>query len=252
MTTDPSISPEVVPEISSISVEEAIRSSSTEVLMAAAADPSLNEDLALTLLKRSDLPGDVLDRLSKNASAMKSRKVKLALVEHPKTPRHISLPTIRHLFTFDLMHVALTPAVPADVKAVADETLCNRMETISSGERLTLAHRASGRVAAELLSDSDSRVIHAAMENARLTEAQVVKAVMATSASAVFVQAACHHAKWSLRREIRIALLRSQHTPLARAVEFARSLPPALVREVLHGSRLPANIKEHLFKSLNA
>ena len=84
MTTDPSISPEVVPEISSISVEEAIRSSSTEVLMAAAADPSLNEDLALTLLKRSDLPGDVLDRLSKNASAMKSRKVKLALVEHPK------------------------------------------------------------------------------------------------------------------------------------------------------------------------
>ena len=200
----------------------------------------------------TDLPGDALERLSKNAAAMKSRKVKLALVEHPKTPRHVSLPMVRHLFTFDLMHVALTPAVPADVKAVADETLCNRMETITSGEKLTLAHRASGRVAAELLSDSESRVVHAAMENPRLIEAQVIKAVMATDASAVFVQAVCHHTKWSLRREVRIALLRSQHTPLARALEFVRSLPAALVKEILHGSRLPINIKEHLLKSLNA
>ena len=252
MSTDPSISPEVVQGSPNVPVEEAIHSSSAEILATAAAHSSLNEDLALTLLKRSDLPGDVLERLSKNASAMKSRKVKLALVEHPKTPRHVSLPMVRHLFTFDLTHVALTPAVPADVKAVADETLCNRMETITSGERLTLAHRASGRVAAELLSDSESRVIQAALENSRLTEAYVIKAVMATDASAAFVHVVCHHAKWSLRREVRIALLRNQHTPLARALEFARTLPAALVKEVLHGSRLPVNVKENLLKSLNA
>ena len=252
MSTDSSITSEVSPVISNVPIEEAIRSNSAEVLIGAAANPSLSEDLALTLLKRMDLPGEVLERLGKNTSAMKSRKVKLALVEHPKTPRHISLPTARHLFTFDLMHVTLTPAVPADVKAVADGTLCNRMETITSGEKLTLAHRASGRVAAELLADSEPRVIHAAMENPRLTEAQVIKALMSTNASPVFVQAICHHTKWSLRREVRVALLRSQHTPLARALEFVRSLPAALVKEVLHGSRLPANIKENLLKSLNS
>src|SRR6185312_8584420 len=103
----------------------------------------------------------------KNSAAMKSRKVKLALVEHPKTPRHASLPMVRHLFTFDLMRIALTPAVPADVKTAADGALCNRAETIASGERLTLAHRASGRVAAELLSDSEPRVVHSALENSR-------------------------------------------------------------------------------------
>jgi len=250
MSNDLSISPEV-PEISSIPVEEAIRSNSPEVLAAAVSSPSLNEDLTLTLLKRTDLPGDVLERLSKNSVVMKSRKVKLALVEHPKMPRRVSLPMVRHLFTFDLMHVTLRPVVPADVKAVAEETLCNRMETISAGEKLTLAHRASGRVAAELLFDTETRVVHAALENSRLTEAQVVKAVMATGASAIFIDAVCHHAKWSLRREVRIALLRSQHTPLARALEFARSLPAALVKDILHGSRLPANVKEHLLKSIN-
>ena len=34
------------------------------------------------------------------------------------------------------MRVALAPAVPADVKVVADETLINRLETIQSGEIL--------------------------------------------------------------------------------------------------------------------
>src|SRR5690349_25179970 len=124
MSNDPSISHEVAADISNLPVEQAIHSSAIEVLVNAASHTSLNEDLALTLLKRTDLPGDALERLSKNAAAMKSRKVKLALVEHPKTPRHVSLPLVRHLFTFDLMQVALTPDVPADVKAVDAETIC--------------------------------------------------------------------------------------------------------------------------------
>jgi hypothetical protein len=41
-------------------------------------------------------------------------------------------------------------------------------------------------------------------------------------------------------------LLRSPHTPLARALEFARNLPPPLLRDVLHTSRLPEKIKTYL------
>ena len=252
MSNSQSSSPEVVPpEIPDPRLEEAIHSTSPEVLAAAASNAALNEGLALTLLKRGDLLGEVLERLSKNSAAMKSRKVKLALVEHPKTPRHVSLPMVRHLFTFDLMRIALTPAVPSDVKTAADAALCNRAETIASGERLTLAHRASGRVAAELLSDSEPRVVHAALENPRITEGHIVKAVMRSDATPVLVHAVCQHVKWSLRREVRIALLRNQHTPMARAFDFARSLPVAVVRDILHGSHLPANIKEYLLKGLN-
>ena len=232
--------------------EEAIQSDAHDVLIAAASNQALNEDLALNLLKRADLPTDVLEQLSKNATVMKSRKVKLALVEHPKTPRQVSLPMVRHLFTFDLVQLALTPTAPADVKTAADMTLCNRVETIPSGERLSLAHRASGRVAAELLMDDETRVVHAALENSRLTEAYVVKTVMRSDAKANLIHAICHHTKWSLRREVRVALLRNQHTPMARALEFARSLPSALAREILHGSHLPTNIKEYLLKMLSS
>jgi hypothetical protein len=213
---------------------------------ASAANTGLSEDAALALLRRPDLPADVLERLGKNSNVLKHRKVKLALVEHPKTPRHVSLPLVRQLYTFDLMQVALTPVVPADVKLAAEEALCNRMETISSGEKLTLAHRASGRVARELLLDRDSRVMQTALQNARLTEALIVRALMRPEATVAFVEAVSHHGKWSLRREVRVALLRNEKTPMARAVEFARGMPAVQVKEILQGSRLPGNVKSCL------
>jgi hypothetical protein len=213
-------------------------------------DASLTEDAALSLLKRADIDPEILDQLSKIGELLKHRKVKLALVEHPKTPRHVSLPLIRQLYTFDLMQVALTPVVPADVKRSADETLCNRLDTICSGERLTLAHRGSGRIAEALLSDAESRVMQAALHNARLTESSIVRALARPESTTAFVDAVAHHPSWSLRREVRITLLRNAKTPPALALEFARALPLTLVREILHSSRLPATVKEYLLAEI--
>ena len=122
-------------------------------LLHTAAAPDLTEDLALALLKRADLPPEVLEQLAKNANALKGRKVKIALASHPHTPRHVSVPLARQFYIFDLMKVALSPSVPADVKVAVDDVLISRLKTITIGERLTLARRASGRVAAALLLD---------------------------------------------------------------------------------------------------
>jgi len=204
----------------------------------------------LALLKRPDLAPEIFEQFGKNSGFLKNRKVKLALVEHPRTPRHVSLPLVRTLFTFDLRQVALTPTTPADVKIAAEEALCNRLESISSGERLSLARRASPRVAGALLHDKEPRIIHAALENSRLTEAAIVKAVLRPDAPVALVEAVSHHAEWSRRREVRVALLRNQKTPMACAIEFARSLPPRELREILQRSRLPANIKTYLLNDL--
>ncbi len=229
-----------------VSLPEAVHSASPEILISTASDPALTEDLALVLLKRSDMPAQALGQLSKNGSLMKSRKVKRALIEHSRTPRHVSIPMVRHLFTFDLMRVALTPVVPADIKMAAEESLINRLERLTQGERFSLAHRASGRVAAELLRDPELRVIRAALENSRMTEAAIIAALLRHDASADLVAAVCDDSRWSARREIRVALLRNEATPLDRALEFAQSLPTVLVREILQDSRLPAAAKERL------
>ncbi|MGB8722188.1 MAG: hypothetical protein WCD15_05445 [Terriglobales bacterium] len=251
------------------------------VLLRTAADPALTEDLALALLKHADLPPEVLEQLAKNAHALKSRKVKIALASHPHTPRHVSVPLARQFYTFDLMKVALSPGVPADVKVAVDDVLISRLKAVTVGERLTLARRASGRVAAALLLDVETRdgtiitgkikdgkikdgkmiaakinhaeavarqtrVMQTALENPRLTEALVIKSVLRPAASAALVHAVARHAKWSPRREVRAALLRTAHLSLARALEFSREIPAGPLQELLASSRLPAKIKDQL------
>ena len=257
------------------------------VLLRTAADPALTEDLALALLKHADLPPEVLEQLAKNAHALKSRKVKIALASHPHTPRHVSVPLARQFYTFDLMKVALSPGVPADVKVAVDDVLISRLKAVTVGERLTLARRASGRVAAALLLDVETRdgtiitgkikdgkikdgkmiaakinhaeavarqtrVMQTALENPRLTEALVINSVLRPAASAALVQAVARHAKWSPRREVRAALLRTAHLSLARALEFSRETPAGRLQELLASSRLPTKIKDHLLRERSA
>ena len=208
----------------------------------------LTEDLALAQLKNRDLSQQDVEEISRNVGGMKSRKVRLALAAHPHTPRRIALRVIRELYTFELMQFALNPLAAADLRRVGDELLLSRIASITLGERISLARRSSELVAGALLLDKETPVWKAALENPRLTETAVVKALQRSSAVPAFVEALSHQAKWSVRPEIRIALLRNAHTPLARALEFARGLPPSQLRDILHTSRLPEKIKYYLLK----
>jgi len=220
--------------------------SSFELAKPTIPDPESSEDVILAWLQRADLLASEIEQLIKQCGAINSRRIRLATVTHPRTPRHISLPLLRQLFTFDLMGIALAPMVAADLKHAAEDVLIQRIESISAGERLTLARRASGRVAASLLIDSDSRVMRAALDNARLTEVLVTKAIQNPRVTSSFVEAVCCHGKWSVRQEVRIVLLGCEKTPLARTLAFARELPASLVRDVLHASKLPPGTKRYL------
>ncbi len=210
----------------------------------------LTEDLALSLLKNADLPVADIEQISAHAGAMKSRKVRIALAAHVHTPRRIALRIVRELYTGDLLRFSLQPSVTADLKRVADELLVARVASITLGERIALARRSSTMVAGALLLDKEAQVWKTALENPRLTEAAIVKALQRATSSATLVQAVCRHPKWSLRHEIRIALLRNAHTPMARALDFARPVPPPILRDVLHASHLPEKVKEYLRKEL--
>jgi hypothetical protein len=71
-------------------LERLVHDTSPEIMIAAAGDPRLTEDLALALLNHRDLPREALEALHKNGPLMQQRKVRLAVVMHPRTPRHPS------------------------------------------------------------------------------------------------------------------------------------------------------------------
>jgi hypothetical protein len=231
-----------------LSSQRAANDSDKEFLCAIASSAALNEDLALTFLKRRDLPHQALEALAKNGRALKSRKVKSAVVEHPRTPRHVSLPLMRHMYTFELMQITLLPGVAADLKLAIEDVLVSRLATLAAGERLTLAKRGSGRVAAALLQDSDKRVVEAGLNNPYLTEVLVTKALLQAKASELLALHICHHAKWSTRKDVQLAALRNEFTPFASAIRFAEKLPSSLLRDIFKQSALPDKIKTYLLE----
>ena len=224
-------------------LEELVHDSSPEILTAVAADPRLTEDLALALLNHRDLPREALETLSKNGQLARLRKVRLAIVMHPRTPRHVSVPTIRHLHTFELMQVALLPAVPPDVKRAAEEVLIGKLANISSGERSTLARRSSGRVAAALLLDKEERIMQAALANPQMTELFIVRALKAEHGTELLAPAVSRHQKWSYRNDVKAALLGNKNTPSARLIQLAGELPINLIKDVLRNGRLSAQAR---------
>ena len=207
---------------------------------------ALTEDLALALLKHSEVAPEIILNIVKNSDVMKSRKVRLAVAAHPRTARRLSLRLIRESYTGDLARFALLPAVAADLKKAAAELLLTRLPSITLGERISLARRSPGKVAAALLLDKELRVWQAALENPRLTEASIVKVLHRPGASDTLVTFLCCSAKWSARPEIRLALLLNEKTPLTHALAFAGTVPPEQLRDILHASRLPRKVKAHL------
>ena len=205
-------------------LERLVHDSAPEILIAVAADAHLTEDLALALLNHRDLPREALEALSKNGSLMRQRKVRMAVVIHPRTARHVSVPTIRHLYTFELMQVALLPSVQPDVKRAAEEVLISKLASISSGERATLARRSSGRVAAALLLDKEERIMQAALANPQMTEVSIVKVLKAEHGTELLAPAVSRHQKWSYRNDVKAALLGNKNTPSGRLIHLAAEL----------------------------
>jgi hypothetical protein len=231
-------------------LERLVHDSSSEVLTAVAADARLTEDLALALLNHRDLPREALEALSKNGPLMRQRKVRIALVKHPHTPRHVSVPFIRHLYTFELMQVALLPSVQPDVKRAAEEVLINKLASISSGERITLARRSSGRVAAALLLDKEDRIMLAALTNPQMTEIFIVRALKVDHGTELLAPAVSRHQKWSYRNDVKAALLGNRHTPSGRVIHLAAELPINLIKDVLRSGRLSSQAKNSLLAVL--
>jgi hypothetical protein len=231
-------------------LEQLVHDSSPEILTAVAADARLTEDLALALLNHRDLPREALEALNKNGPLARLRKVRMALAVHPRTPRHVSVPAIRHLNTFDLMQVALLPSVAPDVKRAAEEVLISKLASISSGERATLARRSSGRVAGALLLDKEERIMQAALANPQMTELLIVKALKAGHGTELLAPAVSRHQKWSYRNDVKAALLGNKDTPSGRLIHLAAELPINLIKDVLRNGRLTTQAKNSLLAVL--
>jgi hypothetical protein len=214
-------------------------------------DP-LNEEDALLLLSRRDLPQSSIVSLTRQERLLSYYRVKVALVSHPNTPRTISLALLRHLYLQDLVHVSMTPGVPGDLRRVAEDAVINRLPGLSLGERISLGRRGSGRVAGALLGDREIRVVIAALSCPQLTEELVVKALSKESISVEAVERIATHERWSNAYGVRLALLRQPLTSLGRVLALAPQVKRNDLMEISGDPRMPADRRKYLTRLADA
>jgi len=219
------------------------KESAKEVLLGLARNPNLMERDLLRLLERKDLPVEVLREIAAHREANRNYGVKLALARHPRTPRLVSLPILKYLYLFDLLRVVHTPAVPADVKMAAEENILRKSQVSPRGEKITLARRASGRVAATLLGTTDRELIQACLDNPFVTEAHVIKSLALDTLPPLAVRMIAGHPRWSNRYHVRLSLLRNPATPIELAEEFIPKMTIVDLREISFDRRMTEEVR---------
>jgi hypothetical protein len=142
----------------------------------------------------------------------------------------------------DLLAISLRPSAPAEVRRFAEELLLARVPQLPLGQKLVVAKRGSSRVAGALLAEGHSRIAGAVLDNPRLAEAQVLRALGDAELPEPVVAAIATHAKWSRFPHVRMALTSHPHAPL----EHVRRLLPGLSRRELDGLCLSFSLRDEV------
>jgi hypothetical protein len=193
-----------------------------EVLRALLKNRRLGEEHLLVLLKRRDLPEDLLKAVSQLRQGEQSHRVKVALAKNPGTPGTLLQSLLPQLYLFELLELCYLPGVTPDQKVAAERAILQRLPTAAMGNKITMARRATTALVDALLKEGDIRLMESCLQNPRLKEVSVLQFLNGPHASAETISAVARHPRWTQRPNVKMALLKNRKTP---AVWFTVYLP---------------------------
>jgi hypothetical protein len=219
---------------------------SAEVLLAVLDNPALDEAHICLLLGRKDLPGEILEEVVRRKALLKSYRAKRAVVFHPRAPRLAGLRLLRDLYLMDLVQVAILPGISAELKRNAEEQLLARLPQLPLGQKITLARRGPARVAGALLAEGHARVTSIVLDNAYMTEAQILRALSREKLPVSVIPAIVGHRKWSISYNVRLALVRHPATPLGAILGYLPELTVSDLKELASPGIVPESLRKYL------
>jgi hypothetical protein len=219
-----------------------------DVLLALLDNPALDEAQLCLLLNRKDLPAAVLEEIGRRKPLLKNYQVKRALAFHPRAPRLVSLRLLRDLYLMDLVQLTLLPGISAELKRNAEDQLIARLPQLPLGQKITLARRGPARAAGALLAEGHAQILSVVLDNANLTEAQILKVLSREKLPQGIVKAVSQHRKWSCDYNVRLALVRHPASTLATVLAYL----PELTVSDLRALAAPGIVSENLRKYLEA
>jgi hypothetical protein len=203
---------------------EVLRAGEDAALVRALLAEQPPEENVLASLLRRAVPVQFLEQVARTPPWSERPLVLARVVLNPRAPRGLSLRLVSSLYWRDLADVSTGPTVAGAVRVRAEANLRDLLPDLRLGERITLARIATPLVLTTLLSDSDARVLEAALVNPRLREEDLVTALRRDSASRALAEVCAASARWKERYAVRLALALQPRTPLPLALLQLSSL----------------------------
>jgi hypothetical protein len=129
---------------------------------------------------------------------------------------------------------------------VAEETILKKLAGMPRGEKISLARRGTGRLAACLLFNPDPESIRAALDNPSLTEAHLLKVLAREDLPSAVVEQLSQHPRWSHHYYLRLALIRNPLTPFARVLAFLPDMAVNDLREICLDHRMLQPVRSYI------
>jgi len=216
------------------------------VLLALLDNPALDETRLCLLLERKDLSGEVLEEISRRKPLLKNYRVKRALAFHPRAPRLATLRLVRELYLMDLVQLTLFPGISGEIRRNAEDHLIARLPQLPLGHKITLARRGPARVAGALLAEGHAQIRAVVLDNAYLTEAQILKVLSREKLSPDVVREIARHRKWSTVYNVRLALVRHPGSTLSSVLGYLPELTVSDLRELAAPGIVPESLRKYL------
>jgi len=106
-------------------------------------------------------------------------------------------------------------------------------------------------VVGALLAEGHSRTIKLALANAFLTESQVLKVLAKPGVPERVVAAIAQHPRWAVQYNIRVALVRNQHTPIPVILAFLPNLTLRDLKDLATLEGLSPHVRRYIQKELS-
>jgi hypothetical protein len=181
---------------------------------------------------------EAIERLAGEARLLSFYEVRRDLALHPRTPETLAARFVPTLYWRDLMALSLDNRLRPALRRAAELQLAAHLPGMATGEKISLARRASPGVIAQLRNDPSPRVIAALLDNPRLTEGALAPVLQGTRTPPAVLELIAGDRRWGVRYALRLALARNPATPLNTAWRLLESLRKADLRPIAADPRL--------------
>lgn len=223
---------------------------SPRVLLKVLSNRNVSEDLVLIIAGRRNVTPEILESLYNDIRWRESYRVILALCKNPKTPQRISLSLLKSLRIFDQAELTRNQQVPINVRMKAEAAISEKILSMPLGIKMSLARKASCNVIIRLIEDGMKEVVPVCLENPYMTEGVICKIINMKRIASHVIRRIADHPKWSSRYDVQWSLIRNNHVPLSRVVQFLKNIKTRDLRELYSASEVPASTKPFIFREL--